>query len=100
MSADGFGSLDDLFVACLPVAVTDIVHNRTGKDKAVLHHNPHLGAQGLDRNRRNVDSIYQDLTGADIIKTTDKVDNRRFTCSRRTDDGVGFPRVDMKMDMV
>ena len=45
MGADCFFGTDDFLVRRTAVAIADIIHDRPRKNKAVLHHDSHLGAQ-------------------------------------------------------
>ena len=49
MGAYGFRSQDYFIVRSRPVAVADVIHNRSGENEAVLHHDAHLRAQGMQR---------------------------------------------------
>ena len=45
--ADSLGGGDDLLVRRGQISVTYVIHNGAGEDKAVLHHDAHLLAQGF-----------------------------------------------------
>ena len=48
VGADGLGGLYDLLVGGVQAAVADIVHDGAGEDEAVLEHDAHLAAQGVE----------------------------------------------------
>ena len=57
MCTDRLGSLDHLLIRNLFISVADIIHYRSGENKAVLHHDSHLLTEGTDGNLGNIDSI-------------------------------------------
>ena len=68
MGTDRLRRLDDLLIGGRLIAIADIVHDRAGEDKTVLHHHAHLAAQGMDRHPGNVLSVNEHLPSADIVK--------------------------------
>ena len=94
------GSGDDLLISGFPVAVADIVHNGSGEDEAVLHHDAHLGTQGMDGVLGNVVAINENLPGIYIIEAADQVDNGRFAGSCGAYDGVGFTLLYLEINVV
>ncbi len=57
MCTNRFGSLDHLLIRNLFISVADIIHYRSGENKAVLHHHAHLLTQGTDGYFGNINSI-------------------------------------------
>ena len=39
-----YGSGNDFLIGCIQITITYVIHDRTGEDEAVLHHNTHLFA--------------------------------------------------------
>ena len=50
------------------IAIADIVLDRPAENKAVLQHNPHLRAQGMQCHPGDINIIDQDPPGIDIVK--------------------------------
>ena len=90
MRADGFGRLDDLLVRGGAVAVADVVHDGAGEDEAVLHHDAHLGAQGVQGHLRDIYAVYGDPAASDVVETAQQVDDGGLARAGGSHDGEGF----------
>ena len=100
MRPDGFRCLHDLLVRGIQPAVAYIIHNRPGEDKAVLEHNPHLGAEGAQRHLGNILPVNQHPAAGDIVETGNQVDHRRFPGPSRADQGNRLPSLDLQAEML
>ena len=78
MGTNGFGGTDNLFIRGGTVSVTDIIHDGAGKDKAVLHHDAHLGTQGMKSDLGYIGIINPDSAAADVVETAEQVDDGGF----------------------
>ena len=85
MCVDCLCGCDDLFVRRIEFSVTDIVLDRAGEQEVILRHDTHLLPEAFDGNFLHVVIVDQDMTGLDIVKAADQVDDRRFACAGRTD---------------
>lgn len=99
VGADRFGRGDDLLFCSVQLAVADIVHDRAGENKAVLQHNPHLAAQRLQRDLRNIVTVDQNLAVGQVVEARDQVDDRGFARARRTDEGDAFPGLHVEVQV-
>ena len=100
MRADHFRRLDHFLIRCVLIAIADIVHNGSGKDKTILHHNSHLASKTFQGHAADVDAIDQHFSAVHIVKTTDKIHNRRLSGSCRSDDRDTFSRLRLQIYML
>ena len=100
MRTNCFGSPDDVFVGGGAVAIADIVHDRSGENKAVLHHNAHLRAKGVDRHLGDIHIVDQDRAGVDIVEPADQIYDGGLAGSGGADNGEAFPGVSRKIDIL
>ena len=90
MGAYGFRSQDYFIVRRRPVAVADVIHNRSGENEAVLHHDAHLRAQRMQRHLGDIRIININRSAADIVEAAQQVDNGGFSRASRPYDSEGF----------
>ena len=82
--ADNPAGLLYLFLCGIEFSVTDIVLDGSGKNKAVLHHNSHLPAQGMNGHFGDVLVIDQYSSAVYVVETRNQVDDGAFSGSRRS----------------
>ena len=68
MGTDRLSRADDILVCGGTVSVADVIHDRAGEDEAVLHHDAHLGTQGVERHLRNIHAVNGDPSASDIVE--------------------------------
>ena len=73
--------LVNLFVCGIQLSITDIIHNRTGKQMRILQDNSQRTAEVILFNLCNVNSVVTDLAFLNIIKTIDQVGDRSLSGS-------------------
>ena len=92
--------LIDIFIGCIQSSVTDILHNRSGKQMCILKHNSKGPSQIILFNLVDVDSIVTDLSILYIVETIDQVGDRRLSGSGRAYEGNLLTRLCVKCEIV
>ena len=100
MRANGLGGRDDLFVGRIQPAVADVVHDRAGENEAVLQHDAHLGAQGVQRHLGDVVAVNQHAAGIDVVEARDQVHDRRLARAGRADKRDRLARLDVEVEVL
>ena len=100
MSAHGPGSLYDLFIGGVQIAIADVVHDGAGEDEAVLHHHAHLGPQGADGHGGDVRAVYEHLPGIHVVEPGDQVHDGGLAGAGGAYESVGLSLLCGKADIV
>ena len=95
-----FGCGDDLFFRRVQLAVADVVHDRAGEDEAVLHHDRHLLAQGVQVYVAHIVTVNLHRAAVHIVEAGDQVDYRGFARARRADQRDGLAGIDVEGDIL
>ena len=90
MGTYGLGSPNDLFIGSFSVSITDIIHNGTGKNEAVLHHDSHLCTKRMQCHLGDIYAVNQYPAGIHVVETADQVDYGCLTRTGGTHQGIGF----------
>ena len=70
-----------LFIRGIQLAVSDILHDGSGKQMGILQHDAQRTAQIRFFDLVDIDSVIADFSVLYIIKTVDQVGDRRFSCA-------------------
>ena len=69
-------------------AIADVVHDSAAENKAVLKHDAHLAAQGVESDAGDVIfAVQHHLTAGEVIEPADKIDHRGLAGPRRPHQG-------------
>ena len=71
--------LVNLLICCIQLTVTNIVHDRAGKQVGILKHDSQRTAKIVFFDLTDIDAVIADLTFLNIIKTIDQVGDGRFS---------------------
>ena len=86
----------DLRIRRIEPPIADILADGRGEQHRLLRYKPDLSAQGRKRHVADIVSIHGDRAAVHFVETRDKVCNRRFARTRRTDEGDHLARRSLK----
>lgn len=92
--------LNDLFIGGIQSSVADILHDRPRKQMGVLKHHGNVAAQLVPPDMADINAVDGDGPALDIVKTVDKVRDRRLSGSRGTHEGDLLPRPRVEADIL
>ena len=85
--AGELGCGDAFRVACVEVAVADVVHHSAGEQVHVLQHYAQASAQVGLADLVDVDAVVADLAVGDVVEAVDEVGDGRFACTGGAHEG-------------
>lgn len=92
--------LHDLLVGGIKPSVPDIFHNCSRKQMRILKHHGNVAAQLVPPDMADINAVDGDGPALDIVKTVDKVRDRRLSGSRGTHEGDLLPRPRVEADIL
>ena len=85
MCTGGLCCLLHFLIRRIRASIADIFTNRSGKQVCILQYHGDMASQTLSCIVFNISAIDRDLSFLNVIKTIQKVGNRRFSGAGRTD---------------
>ena len=92
------GGLGDLVIAGLGPAQGDVLANAALEEHRVLENQAGAGAQLLERNVADVDTVHGDRAVPDVVEARHQLDQGCLAASAQTDQGDAAPAWDVEVD--